>query len=102
VEHQGGAGVVLDGRLSIGEASQAIGLPLPEGEYDSVAGLLYSRLGIVSKPGDELRLGDVTLVVDELDGHRITRVRAMRTQESASGEREGREHGSDAGDGGQR
>jgi CBS domain containing-hemolysin-like protein len=89
VEYQGGAGIVLDGRLSIGEASEVIGRQLPEGDYDSVAGLLYSRLGVVPRPGDELVLGDLTLVVDELEGHRITRVRAVRGPESAGGDGDG-------------
>jgi putative hemolysin len=77
VEHQGGAGVVLDARISISEASDAIGITLPEGAYDSLAGLLYSRLGVVPRRGDELDLDGLTLVVDELDGHRITRVRVV-------------------------
>ena len=64
--------------MSIEEASEAIGIPLPEGDYDSVAGLLYSRLGVVPKPGRRLRLEGVTLVVGSVEGHRITRVLALR------------------------
>jgi putative hemolysin len=70
-------GVMLDARLSIGEASDALGLQLPEGDYDSLAGLLYARLGAVARRGDEVRLGGVRFTVAELAGHRITRVRAV-------------------------
>jgi putative hemolysin len=85
VEHHGGAGVMLDARMSIAEASQAIGSPLPEGDYDSVAGLLYSRLGVVPRTGDKLELVNLTLVVAELDGHRIVRVRAISGPGPATG-----------------
>jgi putative hemolysin len=84
VEHLGDEGVVLDARMSIAEASQAVGVALPEGEYDSLAGLLYSHLGMVPKPGDRVELDDLTVVVEELDGHRITRARALRKPEPKS------------------
>ncbi|HUU54897.1 MAG TPA: hemolysin family protein [Armatimonadota bacterium] len=77
IEHTVGGGVILDGKMSIGDASAVLGVDLPEGEYDSVAGLLYARLGVVPRPGDEVDLDGTTLIVDELDGHRITRVRAV-------------------------
>jgi putative hemolysin len=70
--------VLLDGRISIDEASDALGVALPEGEYDSLAGLLYARLGVVPRRGDEVVVSGVRLTVAELDGHRITRIRAVR------------------------
>jgi len=69
--------VMLDARLSVGEASDALGIRLPEGDYDSLAGLLYARLGAVARRGDEVRVGRVRLIVAELAGHRITRVRVV-------------------------
>lgn len=68
--------LLLDGSVSLGEASEALGVELPEGEYDSLAGLLYSRLGVVEEPGESMTVEGVTLTVDQLDGHRIARVRA--------------------------
>jgi len=70
-------GVMLDGRLGVEEASEALGVELPEGEYDSVAGLLYARLGVMPRLGDEVAIAGLRLAVAELDGHRITRVRAV-------------------------
>jgi CBS domain containing-hemolysin-like protein len=81
IEHTAGGGVILDGRLSISEASAALGVELPEGEYDSLAGLLYAHLGVVPRTGDEVDVDGVQLVVDELDGHRIVRVRALLNPE---------------------
>lgn len=81
---EGGA-ALLDGRMSIEEASEALGVELPRGDYDSVAGLLYSRFGVVPRVGQRLELGEVTLAVDELDGYRIARVRASRALGEADG-----------------
>jgi putative hemolysin len=78
VERVGEGAVTLEGRMSIEDASKAIGIALPDGDYDSVAGLLYSHLGMVPKVGQRLALEGVVLVVEHLDGHRITRVRAVR------------------------
>ncbi len=71
--------------MSLDEASAAIGIPLPEGDYSSLAGLLYHRLGMVPRAGQVLELGRVRLIVDQLDGHRIRRVLAMRKPETDAG-----------------
>jgi len=68
--------LVLDGRMSIAEAANALGVALPEGDYDSLAGLVYSRLGVVPKVGQVVDLDGIRLIVEELEGHRITRLLA--------------------------
>lgn len=77
IEHTVGGGIILDGRMNIDEASNALGVQLPEGDYDSLAGLVYAHLGVVPRIGDEVDLDGVSLIVEELDGHRIVRVRAL-------------------------
>ncbi|MFB3880040.1 MAG: hemolysin family protein [Armatimonadota bacterium] len=72
-----GDSLMLDARLAVDEASGALGVELPEGDYDSLAGLMYARLGAVPRLGDEVELEGARLSVAELDGHRITRVRAV-------------------------
>jgi putative hemolysin len=82
----------LDGRISLDEASEALGVELPEGEYDSLAGLLYDRLGMDPRAGDCLELEEVALTVVELDGHRIARVHAdlkSRPADNGNSRREG-------------
>jgi CBS domain containing-hemolysin-like protein len=76
VERVGEDEFVLDGKTSIDEASEALGVELPEGEYDSVAGLLYSRLGVVEVAGESVTVNGVAFTIEQLDGRRIARVRA--------------------------
>lgn len=71
-------GARLDGRIGIAEASGALGIPLPEGEYESLAGLMYAWLGTVPKVGDAVAVEGYRLVVDRIVGHRVTWVQASR------------------------
>ena len=81
VERLPDGSVRLDARMSIQEASQVIGVALAEGEYDSLAGLLYSHLGVVPKAGQSVEMDRVKLVAEEVHGHRIMRVRVVPVPE---------------------
>jgi CBS domain containing-hemolysin-like protein len=43
---------VTDAVFRVDEVSELTGIALPEGDYDTVAGLLLERLGRVAEPGD--------------------------------------------------
>ena len=79
----------LDGRISIAEASEALGLALPEGEYDSLAGLMYDRLSVVPRVDDRVVLSGVAFTVLETDGLRIARLRAELTPPAPADDAEG-------------
>jgi CBS domain containing-hemolysin-like protein len=96
IEQLASGAVALDGRMDIDEASAALGVQLPEGDYSSVAGLLYDRLGMVPRIGQVLDLDGIRLVVDELDGHRISRVLALGRPEQSTGDEGGRPPGATA------
>jgi CBS domain containing-hemolysin-like protein len=68
VEPLPGGDILVDGRLSIDEANEVLGGHLPEGEWDTVGGLLFSTLGKVASEGYRLR-------AEKVQGRRITRVR---------------------------
>jgi magnesium and cobalt exporter, CNNM family len=53
----------VDGGISVEEAREELGLNIPEGEYDTLAGYVLSRLGHIPRVGENV-------VVDEQ--HRIT------------------------------
>jgi CBS domain containing-hemolysin-like protein len=67
--------LLVDGKVSVGELSDTLHRPLPEGDYDTVGGLLYSRFGDVPARGETVTIDDLVFTVEQLDGHRITRVR---------------------------
>jgi putative hemolysin len=70
------AGVVeVDGLLNLDEFREQTGVELPEGPYETAAGYVLAVLGELPKVGDEVRAAGRSLVVTELDGRRIARLR---------------------------
>ena len=79
----------LDAGLRIDEVEQLTGLELPEGDYDTVAGLVLRRLGRFADPGDVITVeeGSRTLEIEVLsNGHHVPdrirlRERPVRVEE---------------------
>ncbi len=61
--------------LSIEEFAEATGVELEDGPYETAAGFVLHRLGRIAAVGDRVEVDDEhTLLVTEVDGHRITRL----------------------------
>lgn len=74
---------LVPGTLRIDEASDRLGIDLPEGEYETVAGFLMDRLGRVPKRGDLVEQGDWRLSVRSMHRRRVVEVLAERGPTSA-------------------
>ncbi|MXX32912.1 MAG: HlyC/CorC family transporter [Chloroflexi bacterium] len=70
--------LILDGRAPLGALEQ-IGGHVEAADYDTVAGLVFDRLGRIPEVGDEVRLGNITVVVERMNGRRVIQMRAMAT-----------------------
>ena len=70
--------LILDGRAPLGALEQ-IGGHVEAADYDTVAGLVFDRLGRIPEVGDEVRLGNLTVVVERMNGRRVIQMRAMAT-----------------------
>ncbi len=68
----------LDAGLSIAEANDGVGLGLPAGEYETVAGFMLEQLGKLPEVGGTLTYSDLQFIVTEMQGVRIARVRVIR------------------------
>ena len=55
VEPLPGGGLRVPGRTPIDEVSEALGLELPDAEWDTVAGLVFNLLGHVPEAGETVR-----------------------------------------------
>ncbi|MFB7994838.1 hemolysin family protein [Streptomyces sp. NPDC056002] len=60
-----------------------IGLDVPEGPYETVAGLVADLLGRIPAPGDRAELPGWRLSVRQVDHYRAERVRIVRTADAA-------------------
>ena len=71
----------LDGRLAVDDLAELWdGVPVEledRDEYDTVGGLVFHRIGRVPRPGDQVDLGPVTLIVETTDGRRVGKLLAI-------------------------
>lgn len=70
-----GGGARVNGSLSIDDANDLLDVKLPEGEFDTVSGLVLHLLGRLGVAGDSVMIDDARLTVERVQGRRITRVR---------------------------
>lgn len=69
---------LVDGRVSLEEVNEQLGLDLPVDEVDTIGGFVYSLLGHVPAQGESVTHDGVELVVERLEGHRVARVKVTR------------------------
>lgn len=65
----------IDGMLDIDSLNEELSISLPESEdYESLGGLIVTTLGKVAEVNDEVKIGDVKLIVKEVDKKRVAKV----------------------------
>ncbi len=79
----------IDGSMRIEEANEQMGLELPEGDYETVAGFVLDLLGYIPKQGEQLRYKGLKLVMTKMRGLKIeeillTKERRSRESDAAS------------------
>lgn len=79
VERQLDGTLRVDARISIDELNDLAAMDLPEGDWDTVGGLVFDRFGRVPTIGETCDVNGYNLRVERLQGRRITRVRIVRT-----------------------
>lgn len=66
----------VDGTASIDEISDLTGVSLPEGDYDTIAGLVTERLGYIPKEGEhpKISVAGLSVAVLEVEDQRLSRL----------------------------
>jgi CBS domain containing-hemolysin-like protein len=64
----------ISGTATLDTLSETLGTPLDHEEVSTVGGLVYSELGRVPRPGEELHIGEFRVVVEKVVRRRIQRV----------------------------
>ena len=68
----------VDGSMRIDEANEELDLDLPPGDYETVAGFVLSQIGYFPGEGEQLRYGDLRLLVKEVRGFKIEKIRVTK------------------------
>ncbi len=71
--------VDVDGALSIGEAREELGIEIPEGDYDTIAGFVLSLLGRIPQEGETVPVDGHRITVVEMKGPKIELLRVKKT-----------------------
>jgi CBS domain containing-hemolysin-like protein len=72
--------VRVDAKLNIDDLGDLLGLDLPEGDWDSVGGLLIGLLGHVPAEGESVDIDGYRVKAERVSGRRISRVLIHRTE----------------------
>jgi putative hemolysin len=63
--------IQVDGSMRIDEANEELGLDLPTGDYDTVAGFILHLLGRIPREGERVRYGGMKLAITQMNKLRI-------------------------------
>ncbi len=73
----------IDGGMRIEQANEEMGLELPDGDYETVAGFVLQLLGHIPKPSEQLRYKRIKLVITRMRGVKIEEI--LLTKEQSRG-----------------
>lgn len=68
----------FQGKISIDDLNDLLGTHLSKEVSDTLAGFIYSEIGRVPIGNEELKVGEWSLIVEQVIGRRIRKVRARR------------------------
>ena len=81
IQVQENGDVVVDGGVLVADLNQQVGLKIPEGNYDTIAGFVFTALGRMPQAGDEIKVGPEGVLTEQSDNGE-TRKSAANAQTS--------------------
>ena len=64
----------IDGSMRVEEANEELGLGLPTGEYETMAGFILHYLGHIPRSGEGLKYKDLKLVITKMQDRKIEQI----------------------------
>ena len=80
LEPLAGGEALVHGRMPVDQLNSLVAAELPDGDWDTVGGLIFNTLGHVPEVGEVVEAGGARLRVERMEGRRITRVRFTREE----------------------
>jgi len=69
---------LIGGGASIEEVIEETGLPVSQGEFDTMGGFIFSYIGRVPKQGEEIKINDYKITVTSVISKRIAQVKLTK------------------------
>jgi CBS domain containing-hemolysin-like protein len=80
IQHQPDGSLSVEGRVSIDEVSELLGVKLPTEDFDTIGGFVVGLIGKAPTVGEEVSHDGVRLRIEEVDSRRVARVRIWRRE----------------------
>ena len=74
------------GKIDVDDLNLILESSLPNQEADTLGGLIYCRLGHVPKLGEVVKFDNLLITVEQVDEHRINKVRIKKIADELAGE----------------
>jgi len=78
IRHEGGGRWTADASTRVFDVNETLDLELPEGDYETLGGLVIERLGRIPNAGESVTLGNLRLEVLAADRRRLLQVAIVR------------------------
>ncbi|MFA5514405.1 MAG: hemolysin family protein [Sphaerochaetaceae bacterium] len=73
-----GEGIYLcDARAAIDDVNDRLNLTLPEDDFDTLGGFVFEQFGRIPQNQEKVEYNNIDFVVQEIDGHKINRVKIV-------------------------
>ncbi|MEE8466489.1 MAG: hemolysin family protein [Dehalococcoidia bacterium] len=69
---------LMDAGLAISDINEELGLEIPEGDYQTLAGFILDRLGSIPEVGDIMEFGDLRITIKAMERVKIEEVELRR------------------------
>lgn len=76
-----GGAMRVNAKMDVDDLGELLEVELPDGEWDSVGGLVVATLGRVPKPGEQVEVGGLVLQAERVTGRRIGSLRVSKLVE---------------------
>lgn len=75
--------LIVHGRTHVEDVEEGLGIKLPEGDYDTVAGMVVSLCGRIPRRGECLELAGLNIEILEAEPRRVLRLRIHPASDAA-------------------
>ena len=72
-----GEGAIVDARMTIDDVNEQLELGIPEGDYDTLGGFVFSLFGRPPSVGERISYHHLDVIAEAMDGMRLLKIRVL-------------------------
>lgn len=78
IEETGESTYTCDGRASIEDINETLGLSLPEADYETLGGYVFELFGRIPEQGETIEDESCIYLIQEMEGHKINTIKVTK------------------------